>query len=96
MQFVNGNTTLNAPMLDTIPPSNQLNVQVPWGIVPPNAPAQSVNVVVTVNSVGSSQSTPVTVGPFSPGIFTTGSNFRAIVKIIPMELWLNQRAVSQG
>jgi uncharacterized protein (TIGR03437 family) len=78
VQFVNGNTTLNAPMLDTIPPANQLNVQVPWGIVPPNAPQQNVNVVVTVAGVGSSQPTPVPIGPFSPGIFTTGSNLAIV------------------
>ena len=65
-------------MLDTIPSANQLNLQVPWGIVPPNAPAQSVNVVVSVAGVGSSQPAPVTVGPFSPGIFTTGSTLAIV------------------
>jgi uncharacterized protein (TIGR03437 family) len=81
VEFVNGDTRIPAPMLDTIPPANQLNVQVPWGIVPPNAPAQSVNVVVTVAGVGSSQPAPVIVGPFSPGIFSTGPPaFRAIVQ----------------
>jgi uncharacterized protein (TIGR03437 family) len=48
--------------------------------VPPNAPPQTVNVVVTVDGVGSSQPSPVTVGPFSPGIFTAGPDFRAIVQ----------------
>jgi uncharacterized protein (TIGR03437 family) len=37
-------------------------------------------VVVTVDGVGSSQPTPVPIGPFSPGIFTTGPAFRAIAQ----------------
>ena len=78
--FVNGNSSVTAPMLDTIPSANQLNLQVPWNIVPPNAPPQTVNVVVTVDGVGSSQASPVTIGAFSPGIFSTGPNFRAIVQ----------------
>jgi len=81
VQFVNGTTVLNAPMLDTIPGANQLNVQVPWNIVPPNAPNQMVNVVVAVDGVGSSQPAPVTVGPSSPGIFTAGPpDFRALAQ----------------
>jgi uncharacterized protein (TIGR03437 family) len=80
VQFVNGDTSISAPMLDTIPSANQLNLQVPWNIVPPNAPTQAVSVVVTVDGVGSSQPEPVTIGPFSPGIFTAGPDFRAIVQ----------------
>lgn len=79
VQFVNGSTTISAPMFDTIPAGNQLNLQVPWEIVPPNAPAQTVNVIVTVDGVGSSQPTQVTIAPFSPGIFFAG-NFQGIVQ----------------
>jgi len=52
-----------------------INAQVPWSIVPPNS-TQQVNVVVTVNGVASAPK-PVTVGPFSPGIFSV--NGRAVV-----------------
>lgn len=73
VEFVNPttNTTLNGRLLDTIPAAGQLNLQVPWNIVPPNT-TQTVNVVVT-NGTVSSQPTPVTIGPFSPGIFADGS-----------------------
>lgn len=82
VQFVNGNTTINAPMLYVQPadPANnvsaQLNVQVPWEIVPENATA---NVNVIVNNNGSvSSAAQVQVGPFSPGVFS--SNGLAIVE----------------
>jgi len=85
VQFVNGSTTIQAPMLDTVlvnatPPYTQLNLQVPWDIIPPNAPQQTVNVVVTVDGVGSSQPAPVTIGPFSPGIFFNGPDSRGAVQ----------------
>lgn len=75
VQFVNGDTTINAPMLFVQPdnPANnvtsQLNVQVPWELVPPSATA-NVSVIVTNNGV-SSASSPVTVAPFSPGVFAS-------------------------
>jgi len=76
VQLVNGNTTLNAPLLFTGPGNPDLiNAQVPWNIVPPNS-TQTVNVVVNVNGVAS-PAKPVTVGPFSPGIFAV--NGRAVV-----------------
>jgi len=76
VQFVNGNTTLNAPLLFAGPGTpNLINAQVPWDIVPPNS-TQTVNVVVNVNGVASAPK-PVTVGPFSPGIFAV--NGRAVV-----------------
>lgn len=77
VEFINGNTTINAPMLDTIPAAGQLNVQVPWDIVPPNT-TQTVNVVVTVAGHGSSQPTPVSVGPFSPAVFAVGTQAVAV------------------
>lgn len=81
VKFVNGNTSMSAPMLHVIPPG-QLNVQVPWNIVP-NGVTQDVNVVVTVNGVASPPA-QVTVGPASPGIFTTGPpDFRAIAQNFP-------------
>ena len=76
VQFVNGNTTLEAPLLFAGPGNPDLiNAQVPWNIVPPNT-TQTVNVVVNVNGVASAPQ-PVTVGPFSPGIFAV--NGRAVV-----------------
>ncbi len=75
VQFVNGNTTISAPMLYVQPadPANnvsaQLNVQVPWEIVPAGA---SANVNVIVNNNGSlSAPAQVQVGPFSPGVFSS-------------------------
>jgi len=69
VQFVNGNTTVNAPLLFAGPGNPDLiNAQVPWEIVPPNT-TQTVNVIVNVNGVASLPK-QVTVGPFSPGIFS--------------------------
>jgi uncharacterized protein (TIGR03437 family) len=74
VQFVNGAATANAPMLFVQPDNaasnvaSQINLQVPWNIVPAGTSA-TVNVVVTNNGV-SSAPTPVTVAPFSPGIFS--------------------------
>jgi uncharacterized protein (TIGR03437 family) len=77
VQFVNGATTLNAPMLFVKPDdpanqvSSQLNVQVPWELVPQGTTANvNVNVIVTNNGVASAPS-QVTVGPFSPGVFSS-------------------------
>src|SRR5208282_2692068 len=75
VQFVNGNTKIEAPMLYVQPddPANnvtsQLNVQVPWEIVPAGSKA-SVNVIVTNNGLASAP-TQVTVGQFSPGVFAS-------------------------
>ncbi len=67
VQFVNGNTKVAAPML--FADSTQLNVQVPWEILP-SGTTTSVNVIVTSNGKASSPS-PVMVGPFSPGVFAS-------------------------
>lgn len=76
VQFVNGSTTMNAPMLYVQPDqatagTSQINAQVPWELVAPGTTA-TVNVVVSHDGV-SSAPTPVTVGPFSPGIFASGN-----------------------
>lgn len=57
-----------APMRDVIPAANELNVQMPFGIVPTGS-ANTVNVVVTIAGLSS---TPVAVPivPAAPGIFT--------------------------
>jgi uncharacterized protein (TIGR03437 family) len=75
VQFVNGDKTVNAPMLFVQPadPANnvsaQLNVQVPWELVPAGT---SANVKVIVNDNGSiSSPAQVAVGPFSPGVFSS-------------------------
>jgi uncharacterized protein (TIGR03437 family) len=82
VQFVNGDTTIQAPMLYVQPadPANnvgaQLNVQVPWEIVPSGAQA---NISVIVNNGGSASApAQVAVGPYSPGVFS--SNGQAIVE----------------
>jgi uncharacterized protein (TIGR03437 family) len=78
--FINGNTAKNAPMLFVQPDdattkvSSQLNVQVPWDLVPAGASA-NVKVIVTNNGVNSNTGT-VAIAPFSPGVFA--SNGRAI------------------
>jgi uncharacterized protein (TIGR03437 family) len=64
VQFQNGSTKINAPILFVGP--TQLNVQVPWDIVPAGTTA---TVKVVVNSNGNLPSANVTVGPFSPGVF---------------------------
>jgi uncharacterized protein (TIGR03437 family) len=75
VQFVNGTTTISAPMLYVQPadPANnvsaQLNVQVPWELVPAG---MSANVNVIVNNNGSvSAPAQVAVSPFSPGVFSS-------------------------
>jgi len=71
VQFVNGsNAPIDAPISYVQPgtgTSSQINAQVPWGLVTPGTTA-TVNMVVSNNGVASA-STPVTIGPFSPGIF---------------------------
>ena len=71
VQFVNGNNSINAPLLFVFGPgtSSQINCQVPWNIVPEGA-SQNVNVVVTVDGT-SSAPVAVPIGPFSPGVFAT-------------------------
>jgi uncharacterized protein (TIGR03437 family) len=82
VQFVNGNTTLSAPMLYVQPddPANQIisqiNCQVPWNLVPEGTTA-TVNVIVTRDGVKSAPA-PVTVGPFSPGVFASGGRAIAV------------------
>jgi len=75
VEFVSGSTTISAPMLFVQPadPSNnvsaQLNVQVPWEIVPEGATA---NVSVIVNNHGTTSApAQVMVGPYSPGVFSS-------------------------
>ena len=68
VQWANGNTTVNAPLVFVA--GTQVNAQVPWELVPPGA-TQNVSVTVNANGV-TSPPAQVTVGPFSPGIFTAG------------------------
>lgn len=80
VQFVTGNTTTNAPLLFVTPDNaanqvnSQINAQVPWNLIP-NGTSASVNVIVSHDGV-SSPPTPVMIGGFSPGVFS--SNGRAI------------------
>jgi uncharacterized protein (TIGR03437 family) len=66
VEFVNGSNSVSAPMLFV---GSQLNVQVPWEIVPAGTTA-NVNVIVT-NSAGSSTPTQVAIGQYSPGVFSS-------------------------
>jgi len=68
VQFVNGNSKLSAPML--FADSGQLNVQIPWELVPGGANA-NVNVIVTSNGVPSAPQ-QVAVAAFSPGVYSAG------------------------
>jgi uncharacterized protein (TIGR03437 family) len=65
VQFVNGNTTLPAPLLFV--QAGQVNAQIPWELVP-NGTTATVNVIVNNNGVASAPE-PVQVGPASPGVF---------------------------
>jgi uncharacterized protein (TIGR03437 family) len=77
VQFVNGGTTASAPLVFVA--GTQVNAQIPWNLVPGGATA-NVSVTVNVNGTVSAPS-QFTVGPFSPGIFTTGPPaFRAIAQ----------------
>ncbi len=70
VQFVNGSTTIDAPISYVQPgsgTSSQINAQVPWELTAPGTSA-TVNVVVSNNGVPSVP-TPVNIAPFSPGIF---------------------------
>jgi uncharacterized protein (TIGR03437 family) len=70
VEFVNGSNSYPAPMLAVLPGSlSQLNLQVPWELVP-NGTTATVNVIVNNNGTKSAPS-PVTVGPFSPGVFAS-------------------------
>jgi len=64
VQFENGDTKIQAPILFVQP--TQLNVQVPWDLVPSGT---SATVKVVVNSNGNLPSAQVQVAPFSPGVF---------------------------
>ena len=78
VQFQQGNNTYNAPMLYASPGNaanntpSQLNLQIPWELVPGGSP---VTAVVTVNGNASSAQT-ISLGPLGPGVFA--SNGRAI------------------
>lgn len=70
VQFVNGSTTVNAPISYVQPgtgTSSQINAQVPWGLVAPGTSA-TVNMVVSNNGTPSA-TTSVSIAPFSPGVF---------------------------
>lgn len=70
VQFVNGSTTVDAPISYVQPgsgSSSQINAQVPWELAVPGT-STTVNVVVSNNGVASAP-TPVNIAPFSPGIF---------------------------
>jgi uncharacterized protein (TIGR03437 family) len=70
VHFVNGSTTIDAPISYVQPgtgTSSQINAQVPWALVPAGTSA-TVNMIVDNNGT-QSVSTPVNIAPFSPGIF---------------------------
>jgi uncharacterized protein (TIGR03437 family) len=73
--FINGATAKNAPMLFVQPDnattnvSSQLNVQIPWNLVPAGASA-TVKVIVTNNGQNSNTET-FDIAPFSPGVFAS-------------------------
>jgi uncharacterized protein (TIGR03437 family) len=56
--------------------TSQINLQVPWEAVPAGTTA-TVNVVVVRDGV-SSAPTPVTIGPYSPGVFASGGRAIAV------------------
>jgi uncharacterized protein (TIGR03437 family) len=66
VEFVNGPKSVPAPMLFV---GSQLNVQIPWEIVPAGTTA-NINVIVT-NSAGSSSPVQVAIGQYSPGVFSS-------------------------
>jgi len=67
VQFIHAGQTLNAPMLFV--DGTQLNVQVPWELLPDGV-AASVGMIVTSNSVSAAK-VQVSAAPFSPGIFAS-------------------------
>src|SRR3954465_14938162 len=56
--------------------TSQLNLQVPWEVIPPGT-SSMVNVVVIRDGV-SSVPTPVMIGPYSPGVFASGGRAIAV------------------
>ncbi len=68
VKFVNGSTTINAPLLYL--QSNQINAVVPWDLLPGHV-SKNVDVVVT-NKSGSSAQFSVKAAQFSPAIFAIG------------------------
>jgi uncharacterized protein (TIGR03437 family) len=72
VQFVSGNTTINAPLAPLLYlQSNQINAVVPWNLLP-GATTETVNVIVTNKGVASAPA-PVKVGEFSPAVFSIGT-----------------------
>jgi uncharacterized protein (TIGR03437 family) len=70
VQFVNGSTTVDAPIKYVQPgtgTTSLVNAQIPWDLVPAGTSA-TVNMIVSNNGVPSA-STQVQIAPFSPGIF---------------------------
>ena len=69
VQFVQGGNNFNAPMLFASPgsasASSQLNLQVPWELVPGGG---NVTAIVTVNGNASAPQ-QINVGPLGPGVF---------------------------
>lgn len=82
VKFVNGDTSVNAPLMYVQPddPANQvisqINLQVPWTLVPEGSTAD-VSVIVTRDGV-SSAAAKVTVAPVSPGVFSSGGRAIAV------------------
>ncbi len=68
VKFVNGSTSIDAPLLYV--QQDQINAQVPWNLLPGESSA-TLNVIVSNNGVSSAPQ-PVKVGAFSPGIFAIG------------------------
>jgi uncharacterized protein (TIGR03437 family) len=76
VQFVNGSTKTSAPLL--FANSSQINAQVPWDLLPSGTTTPvSVNVIVNNNGLASAPAA-VTVGPFSPGIFSSSGRAIAV------------------
>jgi len=69
VKFVNGNTTMDAPLLFL--QSSQINAVVPWNLVPAGVTA-SVQMIVTNKGVNSPAAT-VKVFEFSPAVFAIGN-----------------------
>lgn len=80
VQFVDSsNNTTTAPLLYVQPDNastgagSQINAQLPWSV----ATSGTVNVIVSHDGV-SSAPTPVTIGQFSPGVFSSGGRAIAV------------------
>jgi uncharacterized protein (TIGR03437 family) len=74
VNFVTPTATIAAPLLVVMP--SQINLQVPWDAVPQGTTG-TVNVVVVRDGV-SSPAMPVSVGSYSPGVFTSGGRAVAV------------------